>query len=420
MLRRLAVAAVLAVGPLYVVAAQPSPGYASVVARGTGSPVTVTLVTFGLGSEVFERFGHNALWFHDASTMQDVAYHWGLFSFDEPGFLLRFLTGDTNYWMGAVDARLLVESERNRGRPVTMQRLNLTPAQAVKLHELVLWNARDENKFYRYDYFGDNCSTRLRDALDGVLGGAIRRASDSVITTTSYRRESIRLTDGDAPVQAGIDVALGRPADEPLTQWKSFFIPMRLRDAVRTIRVPDAEGRLVPLVAEELVVPLPPGAVPVPERLVAPNLALRYAILGLLIAGLVVVLRIMMLSRRTAAWGLALLGSAWSLLCGMLGVILLLAWTATRHVFWAWNENLLLLSPLSLVLVLLVPAAILRRRGERAARMIAAVLCGLGLVALLLALLPGGQENLAIVAMLLPVHLALAWALALPRITTRA
>ena len=128
----------------------------------------------------------------------------------------------------------------------------------------------------------------------------------------------------------------------------------------------------------------------------------------------------MMLSRRTAAWGLALLGSAWSLLCGMLGVILLLAWTATRHVFWAWNENLLLLTPLSLVLVLLIPAAILRRRGERAARMIAAVLCGLGFVALLLALFPGGQENLAIVAIVLPVHLALAWALALPRITTRA
>lgn len=420
MLRRLVVAAALAAAPLHVVAAQPLPGYASIVARGTGSPVTVTLVTFGLGTEVFERFGHNALWFHDATTMQDVAYHWGLFSFAEPGFLLRFLTGDTNYWMGAVDARLLVESERSRGRPVTLQRLNLTPAQAVKLREFVLWNARDENRFYRYDYYGDNCSTRLRDALDGVLGGAIRRATDSVITTTSYRRESIRLTDGDAPVQAGIDVALGRPADVPLTQWKSFFIPMRLRDAVRAIQVPGADGRLVPLVAEEQVVPLPPGAVPVPERLVAPNLVLRYAMLGLLIAALVVVLRVMMLSRRTAAWGLALLGSAWSLLCGMLGVILLLAWTATRHVFWAWNENLLLLTPLSLVLVLLIPAAILRQRGERATRMIATVLGGLGLVALLLALLPGGQENAAIVALLLPVHLALAWALALPRITSRA
>ena len=415
MMRRLAIAAVLASMALRSANAQTPPVTAQAVAATAGSPITVTLVTFGLGQEVFERFGHNALWFHDAATLEDSAYHWGLFSFSEPGFLLRFLTGDTNYWMGAVDARQLVESERSRGRPVTLQRLNLTAAQALKLREFVRWNEREEHKFYRYDYFGDNCSTRLRDALDGVLGGAIRRATDSVMTATSYRSESLRLTDGDAPVQAGIDVALGRPADVPLTRWQSFFIPMRLRDAVRTIRVQDSAGASVPLVADEQVVPLPAGAMPVPERLAAPTLTLRYAILGLLIALLVVVLRVMMLSRRSAAWGLALLGSAWSLLCGTLGVILLLAWTATRHVFWAWNENLLLLTPFSLALVLLIPAAVLSRRRERAARMIAAVIAGLSLVALLLAVLPGGQDNLAIVAMLLPVHLAIAWALALPR-----
>ena len=230
---KVVVAAAFISSAMLPVMAQTPPFQASTVAPTDGSNITVTLVTFGLGQEVFERFGHNALWFHDATTLQDSAYHWGLFSFGEPGFLLRFLTGDTNYWMGAVDARLLVESERSKGRPVTLQRLNLTPAQAVQLREFVRWNALDEHKFYRYDYFGDNCSTRLRDALDGVLGGAIRRATDTVLTSTSYRRESLRLTDGDAPVQAGIDVALGRPADVPLTQWQSFFIPMRLRDAVR-------------------------------------------------------------------------------------------------------------------------------------------------------------------------------------------
>ena len=415
MLRRVVLAAALAGAALRPAKAQTPSASASAVAPMPGSPITVTLVTFGLGQEVFERFGHNALSFHDAATLQDSAYHWGLFSFNEPGFLLRFLTGDTNYWMGAVDARLLVESERSRGRPVTLQRLNLTPAQALQLREVVRTNAREENKFYRYDYFRDNCSTRLRDALDGVLGGAIKRASDTVMTTTSYRRESVRLTDGVAPVQAGIDVALGRPADVPLTRWQSFFIPMRLRDAVRTIRVTDAGGATVPLVADEQVLSLPPGAVPVPERNVAPGLTLRYGALGLLIAVLVLFLRVMMLSRRTAAWGLALLGSAWSLFSGMLGIILVLAWTATKHVFWAWNENLLLLTPLSLALVMLIPAAILSRRHERAARMVAAVVAGFGLMALLLTLLPGGQENLAIVAMLLPVHLAIAWALALPR-----
>jgi uncharacterized membrane protein YwaF len=92
-------------------------------------------------------------------------------------------------------------------------------------------------------------------------------------------------------------------------------------------------------------------------------------------------------------------------------VILVLAWTATRHIFWAWNENLFVVSPLSLALVVLLPVALLRQRAVRAARAMALVVVALGVVGLVLALLPGGQENRAIVAMFLPVHLAIAWSL---------
>jgi hypothetical protein len=380
-----------------------------------GSEITVTLVTFGLGHEVFERFGHNALMFQDARTMRSVAYQWGLFSFGEPGFLLRFLTGDTNYWMGGQDAQELINAERQRGRPTTLQRLNLTPAQALALRDYVRWNALDENKYYRYDYYRDNCSTRLRDALDRAIGGAIEKQAANVVTNLSYRSETLRLTDGMKPVQLGTDIALGRPADLPLTQWQSFFIPMRLRDAIRTVKIVGANGALVPLVAHEEIVPLPPTPAAVPELATVPSLMLRYAALGFALAALVVFLRIMMVSRRSAAWGLALFGSVWSLLGGLIGVIVLLAWVATKHVFWGYNENVLLLSPLSLFLIILIPAALLRGKAERATRMIAALVAGFGLIALVLALVPGGEANGALVALILPVHLALAWALALPR-----
>ena len=386
------------------------------VAPVAANDVDVTLITFGSGGEVFERFGHNALWFHDRRTGLDIAYHWGLFSFNEPNFLVRFLTGDNRYWMGGVDAQALIGSEQRKGRPVTLQRLNLAPEQVTKLREFVQWNQRPENRFYRYDYFADNCSTRLRDALDGALGGAIRRSAERVATPLSYRRESVRLTADNAPVQAGIDIALGRPADAPLTQWASFFIPMRLRDALREMRIPGPEGTMVPVVAEEHALPLPAEPTLVPEIPVSPQLAPRYGALGVLLAALVIGLRVMMVSRRSAAWGLAFFGSAWSLLCGVFGVVLILAWAATKHVFWAWNENLMLLTPLSLLLVVLLPAAILSARYERAARMIAAIVAALGLVAFLLAVIPGGQESRALVAMFLPVHLAFAWALALPRV----
>jgi hypothetical protein len=137
-------------------------------------------------------------------------------------------------------------------------------------------------------------------------------------------------------------------------------------------------------------------------------------LVGVVLAALVAGIRVMAVSRRGAVWGLALAASVWSLVCGLIGVILVLAWTATRHVFWAWNENLFVVSPLSLLLVVLLPMALLRRRAERVARAVAIAVVALGLVGLVLALLPGGQENRAVVALFLPTHLAIAWSVLRP------
>ena len=381
----------------------------------------ILLVTFGQGELVFERFGHNALWVHDPASGVDVTYDWGNFSFRQPNFLRRFLTGDTRYWMEAKDANAMVDYYRRLGRTITLQRLNLTAEQKASLREDLRRNSLEENKYYRYDYFVDNCSTRLRDALDRTLGGALRAATDSNHTPLSYRSESVRLTDGDRPIQTGIDIALGRPADAPLTAWESFFIPMRLRDAVRGLSVPNgAGGARVPLVASESTLEPYPGTPRVVELGTAPRLVWRLLFVGLVLGALVAGIRVMAVSRRGAVWGLAVVTAAWSLLCGMMGVILLLAWTATQHVFWAWNENLFLVSPLSLLLVVLLPLTLLRGRAERATRSVAAAVVALSLVGLVLALIPGGQQNGAVVAMFLPVHLAIAWsvfrpALAAPR-----
>lgn len=384
-----------------------------------GSELVITLITFGLGQQVFERFGHNALWVHDGALGTDVAYDWGNFDFAQPAFLRRFLTGDTRYAMEAREATTMIETYRLIGRPITLQRLNLTPAQAVALRDFLRWNALEENKYYRYDYYLDNCSTRLRDALNEALGGALQVAVGTVPTALSYRRESVRLTDGDKPVQAGIDLALGRLADAPLTRWESFFIPMRLRDAVREVRVPTGGGELVPLVADERLVPPAPGTAVVEERAVSPRLAIRFATVGLVLAALVVALRYMAVSRRAVAWVLALFGAGWFLVSGVIGVLIVLAWTATRHQFWSWNENLFQVSPLALLLVVLVPLALLRGTHATLARHVAGLVVGLAVIGALLALWPGGQESRAIVALFLPVHVALAWALWLPRATVR-
>lgn len=390
----------------------PATGGAS-AADSTTRDLWVTVVTFGPGEEVWERFGHNALWIHDGRAGTDIAYNWGLFDFAQPDFLQRFLSGDTKYWMAGEDAYRMIAAYHEIGRNITLQRLDLTQAQAAALRDFVQWNSQEQNKYYRYDYFRDNCSTRLRDAIDRVLGGALRRATDTVTTALSYRSESVRLTSGDRPIQLGIDVALGRPADRPLTEWESFFIPMRLRDALRSVMVTSPDGQQVALVSDQRVIPPTSGpGVVVPAE--PPSLVGRYLVLGVLLGALAVVLRVLGRSNRGALWGVALLGMLWSLLGGIVGLLLIYMWAFTRHVFWGWNENLLVLSPLSLALVILLPAALLRSRGVRPARAISNIIAVLGILGLFLSLFPGGQASLAIVALALPVHLALAWALSLP------
>ena len=421
-LARLAVCAMVALwAPLAVGKAQaPAGAGAPAAPQASGADgLDVFLVTFGQGELVWERFGHNAIWLHDARAGTDSTYDWGNFSFRQPGFLRRFLTGETRYSMEAKDANELVEFYRQLGRTITLQRLELTADQKESLRDALRRNALEENKYYRYDYFLDNCSTRLRDALDHTLGGVLRGATQPIRTPFSYRRESVRLTDGDRPIQTGIDIALGRPADVPLTVWESFFIPMRLRDAVRGVTVPNGPGGVrVPLVAAERTIEPYPGTPRVIERATAPRLVWRLLPVGVVLAALVAGIRVMAVSRRGAVWGLTLVASAWSLLCGLIGVILVLAWTATRHIFWAWNENLLVVSPLSLLLVVLLPMAFVRARAARAARVVAFAVVLLGLVGLLLALIPGGQENRAIVALFLPVHLAIAWSLSKPAVAS--
>jgi hypothetical protein len=182
-----------------------------------GSELEVYLMTMGQGDMVWERYGHNAIGIRDRRTGEDVVYNWGLFSFDEPGFIGRFLRGEMMYWMGGMDAASTLAQYRMLNRTVEVQELNLSPAQRVALRDFIRFNEREENKFYRYDYFLDNCSTRVRDALNGVLGGALKTATDSAQTGTTYRWHAVRLMAEDRLMVVGVDIGLGRPTDRPIS-----------------------------------------------------------------------------------------------------------------------------------------------------------------------------------------------------------
>ncbi|MFN0098838.1 MAG: DUF4105 domain-containing protein [Gemmatimonadaceae bacterium] len=369
----------------------------------TSARYRVSVLTFGQGDLVFERFGHNALRVVDVLTGADLAYNWGMFSFAQPNFLGRFLSGDTRYWVEAFPSQWLIDEYARQDRETFEQDLNLTPEEAEQLAAAVATNALEANKFYRYDYFRDNCSTKLRDALDSALGGALKTQFSVGTTLWTYRSESVRLTAADGLAQAGIDIALGPRADIPITAWEAMFIPMRLRDYLPDVTVPAPGGGTRPLVAAERKLHSARRAPELIERK-----GLSFGPWGPIIGAWVVLLiPLSAASRARTRIPAALMAGLWYTVTGILGVALLGMWLGSAHVFWYKNVNLFLLSPLALIAAWPAARAILRGTASPLARGLVAALTAMSVLALLLGLF-GVQTMGGPLLLFLPANIGLA------------
>jgi hypothetical protein len=380
-----------------------------------GAELTVFHAIFGPGDAVWEKFGHNAIWIHDASTGSTISYNFGMFDFGQVDFIPRLMKGDMLYSMGVRDADEELAVYAHFNRTVSLQRLNLTAAQATRLREFLEWNWLPENRDYLYDYFRDNCSTRVRDALDAALDGAIGNTLRSVPTGTTYRWHSLRLTEASLPTYTGLLLGLGQPSDQPIDAWQEGFIPMQLGEHLRTVQLLDGAGGSGPLVLEESVLfqaqrPAPADA--------PPNRTAGFLFVGVLAgAGMTLLGTRARRSRRTA-FALAVAISLWGIMTGFFGVILTLLWAATNHIDSYVNLNLLQVSPLGLLLAAAAPLAVLRRGTGRShavallAWPVAVTLAVMSLVGLMLRLTPlVEQVNGPIMALVLPIHLGVVLAL---------
>ena len=375
----------------------PSTGAAQTPARDDVPQIGVA--TMQPGDVFFERFGHNALIVDDPAEAYPVSYNFGFFDPSEPDFVSRFIRGDMRYMLAALPFADDLAYYRDVGRGVSIQWLDLDPAQARALAAALAENARPEHAHYHYDYFTDNCSTRVRDAIDRALGGALRSQLQGRSRGNSYRGDAVRLASPAPWMWLGFDIGLGPAADRPNSIWDDTFVPMRLADALRDAR--NVDGR--PLVSsEQVIVPHTQAPEPVERpRLLWPWLLAGVALgLAILFAG------------RSAPRALAAAALPIWTACALLGGVMLFLWLGTAHGF-AWrNQNLLLFNPLCL---LLLPGGWRIARGRAPGRLFgwvlgAVVLCGIAALFLhWLPVLP--QRNAAWLSLLMPVHVAFWFAL---------
>jgi hypothetical protein len=377
--------------------------------------VQVWLLTLSPGDQPHEVFGHNALIV--IRNGRGELYNWGTFSFgsstaDFLKFAGNFVQGRLIYWLSVEDAptrqfwsavRAIYEGEL--GRQVTLQQLDLDLPQTARLLEALDRNALPENVKYRYDYYRDNCSTRVRDMIDIATGGALKAATDSPAAEGhTFRWHTRRMAQRSPWLFVALDFVMGHPIDRPLTRWDECFLPDQLSLAVSALELKSADGTSRPLVTRQSVWDANEQREKVPT---APPVAWPWFLaIGVSLGALFAAGRVSGL--RWLGWVAGLVAAVVCLVGGLGAAINLYGWAFTDHAVAAWDENVLQLSPLLIPLIALAPLAMFRRRSGRLTFLLAVGGLALSVLGLLLKPLPGAvQPNWNFIASSLPIHAGL-------------
>jgi hypothetical protein len=360
-------------------------------AEDTGG-AEIWLVTYGPGEIYWQRFGHNAIWIRDPRGGLDHVFNFGFFDFAQENFLLRFVRGRMLYFSAARPAGEEFAAYIDENRSIRAQRLALSASQKEQLAAYLLNEVRPENRDYRYDYYRNNCSTRVRDALDMALGGRLSAEFETLPAGQTWREHTRRLTAEDFWLYLGLEIVLGAPVDAATNAWEEMFIPALLAEAVARMAV-EGEAGSVPLVPEDVIL--------YESSLDPPSRAPRAWWPRYLLASLAVVFAAGLLSRWTGPRLARGLARGWFFVSGTAGLLLLFFWFGTDHAVASLNLNLLVFNPLWLW-----PA--FAPRGDWRLLMVVA---GFSLLALLLPFLPPQQYTVDVLAAFLPLNLAAAAAL---------
>ena len=225
--------------------------------------ISVSLITCSPGTEVWANYGHTAIRVQDPSQGFDYTFNYGLFSFDTPNFIWRFCTGETDYCVGAFDTGRFLSEYKAENRQVTQQKLNLTSQEALAIKEALIVNCRPENRFYRYNFFYDNCATRVRDMVERNVSEQISYEAPAPYANL---REVLNFYTADYPWTGfGISLVLGPECDVPSSLRYQTFAPEILQASFA-----NATLRGEPLVGETTILcPIDPSRLP--EKASAPG-----------------------------------------------------------------------------------------------------------------------------------------------------
>ena len=219
--------------------------------------IRVSLMTCSPGSEIYALFGHTAIRVEVPSRQVDCVFNYGMFSFNTPNFILRFVTGETDYQLGVMPYGYFEYEYAERGSYVVQQELNLKPDEKARLLHILQTNYLPVNRTYRYNYFYDNCTTRARDKIEESIDGDVIYPVGSEVVT--FRQIVHRYTDGHPWSEFGIDLCLGAEADRAIDIRAQMFAPFVMMAEADGAKIRQTDGAERPLVKSTRRVVDPPA-----------------------------------------------------------------------------------------------------------------------------------------------------------------
>ncbi len=220
---------------------------ASIIRAQDFSKADVYLLTCGPGTETYSIYGHSALRIVVPDQKRDIVYNWGVFDFNTPNFVWKFAKGRLDYMLGVYPYEEFVKEYQAEHRWILSQKVNLSDKEKNDLFVLINENLKPDNLRYRYDFFYDNCSTRIRDLLEKSVGNdLLYPEAEPRRNMKTFRELSGQYQQRFQWLKFGIDLLLGSPSDKKADFRAEMFLPLYLQSGLSRLDI-RRTGKMIPL-----------------------------------------------------------------------------------------------------------------------------------------------------------------------------
>ena len=293
--------------------------------------VEIQLVTISPGEYYWSAFGHSAI--RIKSPTYDKMFGFGYFNFEDEDFFINFAQGNMQYFLGVVDSKYELEGYKKEGRKTTIQRLLLTSIQKKQLVEKLVFLSKPENRYYHYDYFLNNCTSKIRDILDEVTNGEVSSQLKPIETDSSWNDKTFPVSN-QAWVNLGIAYAYGVPAYAIKNKWQLSVFPEDLAEDLKQLKTESKWNSDYEIYYQ----PSPSELETKQQSFIKTHYAV-ILVIGFLLVGL-------LFEKSFKATRIF-----WLLVQNLMGIGLFMLWFFTQHGVAYWNINLLIFSPFAIMLI---------------------------------------------------------------------